>query len=878
MEDTNLYMEKVKEMHIIPYSHHDFAWTNSRQWHIRRYLQVFIEVLDVMKEHANLTWMIDNVTHSLLPFIKYCPEKLDELKQRVQEGRIYVANGGYSLVRSTYVGDETFIRNMVEGKRYFQTLFDIANIEFYYNADVGCGHSQLPQLLQLAGHKYYRFQRPEEALDAKQVPRQFIWKGLDGSQVTVSRGTYGGFMDGKFTNQDYKTEWEEVKQQFIQHELVDKVDALLKADIVWLNYGCDDCRPLLNLYDDPIQILEFIAEWNKREEAKLLLSTPGTYFKHLEKSELPVYEGVLDPCELSFNAPLRGNHSMWRMRSKLDRLIVKAESLATIAAVSGMDYPYDKLQELWNQLFEITGHAMEWIYREDFNRLLTRALGAESAAIAMIETLCEDIAAKLQVKQGEQYVIFNILNWMRTELVELHITSPVGVEGFDLYDSLGHKVDYQVVNICDGDKNYSGREYTAVDIVAKMDIPAMGYSGLSVAKNGMKLTGKVKAEFIDIADRRSAPDIVVIHNGVIEARMEKGILSEIREIATGRTIQAASPHGLNGLKFVQTEISPNWCASWDPIESFAMIPDKWELAENGPLRWVYRVSGKVGNNPFKLDIIIQTGERAVSFDLHVDGAGDEGYFAVDFPADPDTYLFADIPFGVEERDLTQESYLTIPGCSINYNTFERGWEGQFYAKSWALFQCGGMPAAIVSENCSIYYNYDANKHLVSLLLNRCMPLENKEERWFQHTHPSVDGRGTHNFKYSLYLPVQNEKFAEVARFAKQKAQPVDAVVKYNHVSKEQLPLEKSLMEIDSDNVIVSACYKENHKMILRLYEAEGKSSTIRISPNFNFSSAALIDLLGNELDQATITVDIHQRCISIVVGAWQIVNLQFELL
>lgn len=876
MANSALDFRGVKEIHIMPYSHHDFAWTNTREWHIRRYLQSFGDMLDIMRENKEFTWMIDNVAHSLSPFIRHCPEKIEEMKRRVQEGRIYIANGGASLVRSTYVGEETFIRNMVEGKRFFQKLFGIESIDFYYNADVGCGHSQLPQILQLGGHRYYRFQRPEQALDYKKVPRQFHWEGLDGTRIVVSRGTYGGFMDGRFTNKDFAAEWEEAKREFYDLELVDKIDSLLQADIVWLNYGCDDYLPLRNLYDEPINILGFVEEWNKREDVKLIFSNPGAYFDRLRTDALPVFTGVLDPCELSYNAPFRGSHSMWRMRGELDRLIVRAESLAAFAALTGTEYPYRQLESLWSRLFEITGHAIEFVYRDDFNELYSIASGAKSEAGALVKRLSEDIAGKLQTAEGSQYAACNVLNWDRKEIVKLHITSSYGLGGFDLLDSAGNKLDYQIVNLCSGDKRYSNCEYNEVDVVAELNVPAMGYTSVRAVRNGGLLEEKVKADYIAPLNRPSAPDRVVLNNGVLELVLKKGRIAEIKEAATGRTIRSDRPNAANGLKFVQTPSSAYWVSFWETTAEFGMEPEKWELVENGPLRWVYRVSGTVGASRFSQDIVLNKSERAVSFDLTLDAAGDEGYFAVDFPAEPDTYLYADIPFGVEARELAGEGYGNIPGSTINYNEFERAQKGQFYARSWALFQSGELPAAIVSENCSIYYTHDTENHAVSLILNRSMPLEVKQEGWLLQTHRNINGKGVHGYKFSMYFPEEKERFAEIARFSKGKAQPIETVVKYNGVSEYGLPLERSFVKSDCPNVVATAFYKENDKYVLRLYESEGQSSTVNIALSFPVHRACAADLLGNEAELAPVSYDKDSGVISLSVKPWQIVTLQLE--
>ena len=60
----------LKRIYVVPYSHHDHAWTNTRQWHVWRYIEGFCKVLDVMRENPEYTLLIDNVLHSLDAFYR----------------------------------------------------------------------------------------------------------------------------------------------------------------------------------------------------------------------------------------------------------------------------------------------------------------------------------------------------------------------------------------------------------------------------------------------------------------------------------------------------------------------------------------------------------------------------------------------------------------------------------------------------------------------------------------------------------------------------------------------------------------------------------------------------------------------------------------
>ena len=871
----------LKEIHLIPYSHNDFSWCNTREWHMSRYVQSIIEILDLMKTNNNVTWLIDNVLHTLAPFLKYCPERLEEFKMRAAEGRISIANGGMGLARPSYIGDETFIRNMAEAKEFFQNKLGLKDIDVFFNADVSCGHSQLPQVLSLGGHKYYRCWRPAEALDYKKVPKQFIWKGLDGSEIIVSRGIYLGFIENaEYLNKDLKNQWEEVKEEFFRLELENNV-RLLPTDILWLGYGCDDFSFLYNRLNKPVKILEFIEEWNRRENIKIMFSTPAEYFRRLSKKNIPVYEGVLDQCELSYNDPKKGNNSIWRLRSDLERLIVKAESVSAIASVMGFKYPEEKIKSLWNALFEIAGHAIEWSFEEDCNNLYNNAKAAESTAKSLIGEACECMADMLKVEPYDQYVVINTLNWSRKEAVKLHVTNPFGLMEFDICDNTGSKLDYQVADLYMRWNPYPGCDCNSVDVIVNVEVPAFGYAALKVV--GSESSKNVETAVAASQTGDTDFERRIINNGCLEIVLEDGLIKNIKTLRNGKSINSDNSSGIiNNLRFVQTkEENTGLLESWEEVRTFGFIPENWKLVENGPVRWIYRVAGRIGDSSAEQDIIIKKDESAVEFSVNIDCTGGEGYFISDFPSDENTEIYADIPFGVEKRDISTELYGKTDKEGVNFgNLYERGWRGQFYAKSWALFEKNGIPAAIVSKNCSIYYNHDNIKNSVSILLHRLIPLRNMVfgpfDKWVEHCQTNMEGKGKHNFRYSIYFAGNKNCFSDIARFSKQNAQPLEVVRKHNFYTEINAESSGAFIKTDRENVIVSAFYKTGENFILRMFETDGKETLLKIQFEFDFNGAALIDFSGNQTDNSRIKFNRENKTIIVNVRPWQIMNIQLS--
>ncbi|MCL2814366.1 MAG: hypothetical protein FWD23_07180, partial [Oscillospiraceae bacterium] len=542
----------LKKIYVIGHSHHDYAWERERQWHILRYCMLFNETLNWLKANPDATWLIDNVVHSLLPFFENYPERIGEFKDYVKEGRIEVSNGGYSLARPSYVGEETFVRNLQVGDEYFKKLLDIGEIPYYLNVDTASGQRQMPQILKLAGFKYYKFQRPEISLNQRKIPRVFWWKGLDGSEILVARSAGVGFFHVRYSNMDYDTRWDEIRRAFFDEELAARrPDGLFTADTELIPYGCDDSCPPLNWFDKEIKLDEFVKEWNRREPVELKFGTTRQYFEELAQKDLPVFEGGLDDAELTFNLPGKGDRSMWRMRGDLDKLIVRLENVCAICAFMGIPYPEDEINGLWLQLFEITGHAIDWVLQSDDLELLTIAENARTKAEMMIKNYLTKLAGNVKYTDGLLAAVVNTQARERCETVRMCVTDPRGVKKFKLYDAAGGELDYQIVDrnsfFCVPEE-WRRHDYVSVDVVTQVKTPAFGYNAITVKYTDNPIdeeSAQIKLISLSEAEIPTAPE-TEIDAGALEIKLSKGRITKLTDKNTGRTIRAKDGGSLYG--------------------------------------------------------------------------------------------------------------------------------------------------------------------------------------------------------------------------------------------------------------------------------------------------------------------------------------------
>ncbi len=873
MEMKIMPADRLRRIHVVPYTHTDFAWTNTRQWHIWRYLQCFCDLLDLMREDEEITWCIDNVTHSWLPFQRFCPERVEEFRQRVREGRIQIANGGYSLARPNYVGEETWVRNLVAGKRYFAQTFGLpeAGIDFFFNADTAIGHSQLPQLLSQSGHKYYRSMRPEATLNFKGIPRHFLWRGLDGSEVAVARGEYGAFLYADYM--DLQKPWAEIKAGFLKEEMEKH---LVNADnpVALIFDGCDDVQPLCNLLDRPIPIREFFAQWNQREDSSIFFSTPDRFFADLLEQGVPTVEGPLEQGELSYNVPFKGEHSFWRLRKLLDRalLTLEAVSLLRERIDPSQPYPEAEIADLWTRLFEITGHAIEFIMRQDNEDLWQVGSEALLEAQTRIQDTVQDLAQLVKAEQGLAYAAVNPLAWDRPAApVRLHVTSSSGIRGFKLEDGAGRPVPYQVVDVYTGDKNYINCTHNGVDVIAYPDLPALGVQVLRVREDGSDIQSHYRLEEMESVLRPLGQEMepVAVDNGAIAVVFRGGAVERV----------AGLEGAIAPLRYTRTKPSLDWLPSWEAEEAYDFCPEAWGLLKGGPLRWVYRAEGRLGPHRARVDYILDAGQPEVRVETELECVAEEGYLTAPFRCDPATPVLVDIPFGAEARNLAGEpSRAFVPDGSAvsdyyaaNFQ-FEQAWKGQYYGRNWTAFKAGQRDAAILATDCSIYYAHDDDQNRIYLMLNRGMDLSQKSDkrelRWVKQADPSVNGAGKHHYRYAYRLPQEGDIAPALARRVRELQQPALAAPRYGFAGG-KLAQACSCLGVAPASVIATASYREENRTLLRVYESAGQATEACVAAP-GYAAAELVDLLGQPTGQ---TVTLAGGEAKFRLRPWQIATL-----
>jgi len=770
-------MKKVKMIFIVPYCHADWAWTFTRRWHEKRYVLVFDEVLDTLRNHPEFRWYFDTYKTEVEPFLKKRPEKFRELRQRIHEGKIGIC-GTYTNLRPSMVGEETQIRDILMGRKVYGKLFPGADLTVYASTvDVSAGHPQMPQILKKTGYRYFRFWRPHTALSAKKIPLEFYWKGQDGSKVLCSRGPYPGFNYYRELEKNFKDE-------------LDCDRELSPAGIRWISMGMDDTRPLRTPYEDKkIPVFRFMNNWNSSKRTPVAFAVPSEYFKEIEKENLPEIEGSLDPCEVSYNVGWGGSNGLFCLRQANEVNLTEVEKWTAIASLLGFKNVFGEIGQLWEKHLLSCAHSTQWLFEEDFCELLQIAIYVKQNCNAIKKKVLSFLSDKLSGNKNSEFIIFNPLCRNREEKIFLNIALPMGETRFKLCDGSGKNVPFQVIDTNSG----GGPEEKIFEhrIMAKLILPSTGYNTISVIK-GKK----------DKKQMENVPFSVKMHGAEI-TRVE----------AFGKIYQAHEGNSFGNLKLYRVDTTKG-VLHVGPVTGHGIAEWKYtEKQDDGELYASYHSQGRIGKHNIERRVFIYKDEARIEFHTQVDWKKQDGFLTLEFPIIPGGVYHGDFPFGVEEKRMDIESF---------DRSFERYRKNLFFAKSFITCTDKKKSISYVNYDATHYYILN-EKSIGNILLNSFT----KRQGWERFINKSIMCEGQHKFvSHLIFHPGDWKKYhlpAEAERFV----YPPE-VLYVRREGKGRLSSVFSFLSISPPNLVLTAFYKEGDYYILRFYEAEGVNTSAEI--------------------------------------------------
>jgi len=850
-----------KTIYLLPYCHADYAWRYSRDWHINRYSYIFDEVMELLEKHSELKYTFDTWDEFLNGVIEN-GVSCKKMNNFIAQKRVSISSGQYGNLRFSMVGEEAGVRNIVYGQREVQKYFPEHNSKVYCNLDVEFGHSQLPQIMELADIKGYLGWRPCSFMDKENVPKIFRWQGLSGHEVIAGRQFYGDMqLNDTFADKNPESCWDELVDSMTEHNLLRMIEQ--DVPVIYLFNGMDDTRLFRRLRDDKfIDIMQIIRLWNEKESSCLKLGTPEELVTDLEKhkEQLPS-SSLTEPSGVCYNIAFNGSQGLWKLRQQLEILLYEAETTSTIVALNAnTPYPETAITDTWKELLAAVEHARELLYDQDLSKT---KLSLENS-IVRLQKLIKDGVSSLQ-KVDLQYrcssmVFVNLLPYARKEFIPIAMLSHDRSKPNVRFKNGSSPITSQILNNAFNYPMMDEKKY-----LIEVEVPPMGQTVIDYEFTE-KTANESSYSKQEIKDVFKTAEVSCIFS---EQRIVKLEIPKLN-----LKIQGSESNGI-----LDPVLIPNVCynGKWMPQTVVKPVTENCRysavyLSENGPLRWTITREGNVGPNKFIQEIYFYKNRPTIETYIELELNDSEGCFiGLSMPISnyPGSKINADIPFGVEERNVEKIRYVLDDDELENDRDIglERRFQNLFWAKQWVAVDNSDASYALITIEGHKYYLIDSNKKRLIHILTKTMPRP-AMGNWERKT---ICGKqnGIHTFRHAVSFYKGNWDTANLPLLAKKITHPVNCYP-VKSVSPKLPPQVKLL----SDSCIITALYMENNTVVLRFYNASAYADTVNIKTAFNVISAEKINLKGDFRQTVAIC---NERTLSINYGKWEIVTLKMNI-
>ena len=319
-------------MHLVCNAHIDPVWLWDWQEGAAEAISTFRVAAELCEQFEGFVFNHNEVV--LYQWVEeFEPALFKRIQNLVKEGKWHIMGGWYLQPDCNMPTGESFVRQILLGRRYFAEKFGVEP-KTAINFDP-FGHSRgLVQILAKAGYDSYLFCRPDQT-DCPLPGEDFEWVGFDGSTVTGHRSLewYNSSLGGAARK---VTEW-----------LGKNPASARKVGLMLWGVGNHGGGPS-RLDVENLKVL--IEETRQTGPVEIIHSSPEAYFEELRQGNesLPRFEAALNAwavgCYTS-QVRIKQRHRL------LENELFMTEKMSSQAAIQGLiPYPAADLQSVMQDL------------------------------------------------------------------------------------------------------------------------------------------------------------------------------------------------------------------------------------------------------------------------------------------------------------------------------------------------------------------------------------------------------------------------------------------------------------------------------------------------------------------------------------------------
>ncbi len=478
---------KASNIIIVPETHWDREWYLTFQEFRAKLVIMMDKLINILRTDPHYTnFTLDGQTIPIEDYLEVRPERKEELKKYIREKRLSIGPM-YVLPDEFLISGESLIRNLIIGHHIAEKFGRVMKAAYIPDP---FGHiAQLPQIINSFDIPSIIFERGfGNEFEENDLNMEFIWESPEKAASVLAIHLIRGYSSLVYLNTlleggKYKKALEKI------NNVVMDIEKYTATPIVLLNNGSDhrEAYP---------EIPEIVKQWNELNPDVLLEQNDFEYYidKVLSvKPKLRSFQGELRGSKYSpiLSGVLSARMWIKQRNTKIEYLFEKyAEPISAITMVldkyQKFAYPDSYIRSGLKWLIKnhphdsICGCSIDQVH----NEMETRFDWAEQIGIEVFNLSFMRLSNLINFKPQENnrivLIIFNPLPWKRKDIVIFNGISKVSnlqkkfPKDFKLIDSDHNEIEYQGYFL-PGEPRFSRENDINYQFSFLADVPACGY-------------------------------------------------------------------------------------------------------------------------------------------------------------------------------------------------------------------------------------------------------------------------------------------------------------------------------------------------------------------------------------------------------------------
>jgi len=867
MTNENKEGEEKDTIYLVPHTHYDAIWVFTKEDYF------YINMVFILKEVAELVEKTDykfliEQTFLLEEMEKRYPEVFSKIAQSIKEGGIEIADGEYLMADTMLPDGETLIREILFGKKYVKEKFGV-EVPVMWQADSFGLNAQLPQIYKKSGYRYVAFRRGV----TKGKPSEFLWEGLDGTRILAHWMPLGYRAGLDLTKLD---------------ENYEKLKALAATSHILMPSGSGVTMP------QP-ETMEVVQEWNEKRGARveMRIATPREFFEALEreieekKLKMEVRKGEMYSGRYSEVFPSCCSSRMWLKQElcEYEGWLMCCERWSTVNyLLNNHPYPSEETRNSWRKILYLAFHdvapgtGMDSGYEEV--RHFRGFFNTEMAA-RCLRVLNQIIEAESE--EGGEYgdiIVFNPLTWEVRNWVEMDLHFDRGkVVTIKGVKSGEEEIDVEILKFA----RYEDDTLRYARIGFVPTVPAMGYKVYKILErepkrfrydpNFIMIRGNTienRFFWVDVDPGTGLVDVICGEHERLCTANELVLEEETGDLYYHRQamdIPLKTERG-EGVKYGSFRVE-NFYINKSPLRRVINVETNYFS-----LRWPYRLTEKleplIWRHKFlecSKEIIVYKDIPRIDFITTIVDKHPRARLRVRFSTGMKSLAYTcGSQFGIVSRPTDQwyykptEKWVEEPG-------------GIFPSLKWVDYSDGKKGLTVMHRGIPENEVRDGDIYLT--LLRSVLMLSSDGRTGPAIPVPDAQELRKYVFRYSIYPHKGDWREASSYKYALEFNYHLDAV---QLRGEKKLPLKRSFLKIEPENVILSALKKaeEGNELILRFYETNGEETDAKIALFKAPKVVRAVNFLEEEDEEVKKELKIEGARIELTMNPFEIVTLKVE--